>query len=138
MGVGRDGVRVLHLAENLRLAHDERIEAGGDAEQMARDVEVGDVVDVRRDVARRDAVEVADEAHQILARRGRLVAGDVELGAVAGRDDDRFARRSALGERAERVGDAARLEVDPLAQLDRRGAMADSHKQKLHLWTLKI
>ena len=48
--VGRDGVRFLHLAEDLRLADDERVEAGGDAEQMARDVEVGDVVDVRRDV----------------------------------------------------------------------------------------
>ena len=42
-----DGVRVLHLAENLRLADDQRVEAGGDAEQMARDVEIGDVVDVR-------------------------------------------------------------------------------------------
>ena len=46
-------VRLLDLAENLRLADDQRVEAGGDAEQMARRVEVGHVVDVRRD-RRRD------------------------------------------------------------------------------------
>ena len=47
--VVRGRVRVLHLAENLRLADDQRVEAGGDAEQVARGVEVGEVVDVRRD-----------------------------------------------------------------------------------------
>ena len=132
VGVGGERVRVLHLAENLRLAHDERVEAGRDAEQVARDVQIGDVVHVRRDLAGGDAVEVAHEAHQILARLRRLVARDVELGAVARRDDNRFARRAALGERAQRVGDAARLEVDAFAQLDRRRAMTDSNKEKVH------
>jgi len=44
------------------------------------------------------------------------------------------ARRASPGERPQRVGDAARLEVDPLAQFDRRGAMTDSDEEKLHLW----
>ena len=132
--VGGDGVRVLHLAENLRLADDERVEAGGDAEQMARDVEIGDVVDVRRDVAGGDAVEVADEAHQILARRRaprrrrrRARRGCRSTRTTASRVDPRPASaRSASA-------DAARLEIDPLAQLDRRGAVTDSDQEQMHL-----
>jgi hypothetical protein len=48
-------------------------------------VEVDDVVDVRRDGRTIDAVELADEAHQIRARRRHIVARDVELGAIARR-----------------------------------------------------
>ncbi len=32
--LGGDGVGVFHLSEDLRLADDERVEAGGDAEQL--------------------------------------------------------------------------------------------------------
>ena len=51
--VAGDGVRVLDLAENLRLADDQRVEAGGDAEQMARGVEAAAHVEVRRELRRR-------------------------------------------------------------------------------------
>ena len=44
VSLGRRLERVLHLAEDLRLADDERVESGGDAEQM-RD---GGLVVVRR------------------------------------------------------------------------------------------
>src|SRR4029077_19134502 len=100
--------------------------------QVACDVDVGDVVDVRREVAGADTVEVADEAHQIVPRGARLVARDVELRAVAGGQDDGLARRSPAGERAKRLGHASGLEIDPLAQFDRRGAMTDSDQEKLH------
>ena len=49
---GGGGVRVLHLPENLRLADDQRIEAGSHPEQVARRLEVGHVVDVRRYASR--------------------------------------------------------------------------------------
>jgi hypothetical protein len=45
-------VRVLHLAENLRLADDQRIEAGRDAEQVARRLQIAEFVHMWRDVAR--------------------------------------------------------------------------------------
>ena len=123
-----DGVRLFHLTENLRLADDQRIEAGGDPEEMSRGVEVGDVVDVRRDRRTIDAVELADEAHQIRARRRHIVAGDVQLGAIAGRQHDRLARRAARGERRQRAGEPVHVKIDPLAQLDRRGLVTDSHQ----------
>ena len=53
---------LLHLPEDLRLAHDERIEAGGHAEQMAGRVEIGEIVQVRRAADAIDAVEVAMKA----------------------------------------------------------------------------
>ena len=38
---GRGRVGLLHLAEDLRLADDQRVEPGGDAEQVARGVGLG-------------------------------------------------------------------------------------------------
>ena len=119
---------LLHLAENLRLADDQRVEAGGDAEEMPRGVEVRDVVHVRQQRRRIHAVKLADEVDEVSARALGLLARRVDFGAVARREHDGFARRSALGQRAQRRLDAARLEVEPLAQLDRRGAMADSNE----------
>ena len=70
-GVGLPGgaVRLFDLAENLRFADDQRVEAGGDAEQMPRGFEIRDVVDVRLDRRRVDVVERADERHQLGSRR---------------------------------------------------------------------
>ena len=121
-----DGVRFLDLPENLRLADDERIEAGGDAKQVSRRFEVGHVVDVRRHRRLVDRVELADEAHQVRQRRGHVVAGDVHFRAVAGGEHDRLARRAARRERLQRAVDAAHLEIEALAQFDRRGLVADS------------
>src|SRR5262249_22921398 len=105
---------------------------GRDAEEMARRVEVAYVIDVRRDFGRRELVVVAQEAHQILACELRLLTGDVHLGSVAGRDDDGLVRGAALRQRAERPQQAARLEIDTLAHVDRRGAMTDSDEQQMH------
>ena len=48
-------VGVLDLTQDLRLADDQRIEAGGDAEQMPRGVGAAVHVEVRRDGCVRDA-----------------------------------------------------------------------------------
>ena len=109
-------VRLLHLAEDLRLADDERVEAGGDAEQVARRVEI--------DAARRRAASALARstpwnslmnADELVPRGVDLVAGRVQLGAVAGREHDRLARRpaaasarSAVGERRARGSRSAR------------------------------
>ena len=123
---------VFHLPEDLRLADDERLEAGGDAEEMPRGFEVGGVIQMRRDVGPRHVIEHADELHQVATRPDDVVARDVQFGAVARRDDRRLARRAARRERRERVRDAARLKVHALAQFDRRGSMAESHQQQSH------
>ena len=57
--VARRGVGRLHLTEDLRLADDQRVEAGGDAEEMARRVDAAVAVEVRRQPRRVEAVIVA-------------------------------------------------------------------------------
>ena len=130
--VGRGRVRLFHLPEDLRLADHERIEAGRHAEQMPRRLEVREVVGVRRHVGGHDLVVVAQEAEEVLPRRLGLLARDVHLRAVARRHDDRLARGSAPRERAQRRLQIARLEIDALAQLHRRGAMTQSDEQQMH------
>ena len=90
---------LLHLTENLRLADDQRIEAGGDAKQVPRGVEVRDVVDVRRTSPRSTPLNSLTNVTRSLRVAVDIVAGGVHLGAIAGREHDRFARRSARGER---------------------------------------
>ena len=136
-GLPGGAVRFFDLAENLRLADDQRIEAGRDAEQVAGRFEVGDLVDVRLERRSVHAVKRADERDQLGSCRRDVVARDVELGAIARREHRHLAGRGALRragrERAQRVLEAARLEIDALAQLDRRGPMADSDEQEVHL-----
>ena len=125
-------VRFLHLAENLRLADDERVEAGGDAEQVPRRVEVGDVVEVRRE---RRARSTPWNSLMNAARSARaavdVVARGVELGAVAGRDTTASRATPRPPAPAARV-QPARLEVEPLAQLDGRGAMTEADEEEMH------
>ncbi len=95
-GVRGGGVRLLHLPENLRLANDERVEPGGDPEQVSRRVEVGALVDVRHQRRSIDAMELGDEPDELGACAVALIAGGIQLGAVAGRQDDGLARSAAL------------------------------------------
>ena len=66
--VGGDAVRLFHLAENLRLADDEGVEARGHAEQMARRVEVGDWYMCGEMSARFTPLNVADEGDEVGSR----------------------------------------------------------------------
>ena len=60
--VARRGIGRLHLTEDLRLADDQRIEARGDAEEMARRVDAAVAVEVLGQPRRVEAVIVAEEA----------------------------------------------------------------------------
>ena len=53
------------------------------------------------------------------AARVDVFAGRVELGAVARRDDDRFARRVPAAQRLQGVLQPARLEIQALPEFDR-------------------
>src|SRR5437764_1130583 len=108
--VRRRGVCFFHLPENLRFADDQRIEAGGDAEQVPCGFEIGEVVEMRREVADLKTVEITEKAGEVGLRAGER------------------------GNRVERTVDAARLKVDALAQLDRRGAMTDPDEKEMHLF----
>ena len=126
------GVRLFHLAEDLRLADDEGVEPGGDPEQVSRRVEVGELVDVRRQRGSIDAVELGDEPYQLGACAVALIACGIQLGAVTGRQDDGLAARQPRCQLAQRHVEPARVEVDPLAQLHRRRPMTDSDQEEVH------
>jgi len=124
-------MRFFDLAENLRFADDERIEAGSDAEQVTGRIEIDQVVHVRDDLAALHAVKLTDERLQIRPRDPHVVAGGVQFRAVAGGEDDGLVGRSASGQRFE-CGLEASLEVDALAQVHWRGPMTEADEQEVH------
>src|SRR5438876_10557784 len=126
------GVCFLHLTEKLRFADDERVEAGCDAKQVAGAVEIGEVIEMRRKIAGVKSVEISQKGGEIRLRAGEILVRRIHLGAVARRHDHRLACEGACRNRLECAIDAARLKVDTLAQLDRRGAMADSDEKEVH------
>ena len=80
--------RLAHLAEDLALAHDHRVEAGGDREEVRdrgfvviRVEQVGEVLGRGARVARQERAHVADRGVEVRAPR-------VDLGAVARREHD--------------------------------------------------
>ena len=126
---------LLDLPENLRLAHHHRVEAGGDAEQVPCRLQIGARVDVRGELSGRNAMELGDELRERVRRLAGIVAGGVQLGAVARRHHDRFAGGAALCHLTYRVGQTAGVEVEPLPQLHGRRLMADSDQQQVQgLW----
>ena len=94
----RRGVRLLDLAEDLRLAHHHRVERRGDAEQVAQ----GIVARRARTGARASS---AGSARSSMRKRcsassaARVVDADVELDAVAGRARSSPRRRRARATR---------------------------------------
>jgi hypothetical protein len=105
-------VRGAHLAENLRLADDERVEARRDAAEVPCRVLVG-VVERRSRRAETGELGLGAQAHPPCVR-----SGDVQLGAVARREHDRlepFARKPFLDRRGGCV-----VEPQTLAPLERR------------------
>jgi hypothetical protein len=84
--VARDSECVSHLAEDLRLAYDERVEAG------SYPVQVPDGVALLQGVQVRGEFPVAAHCHKERIQRvaaGLTVAGDrVNLGAIAGGHDN--------------------------------------------------
>ncbi len=112
-----------HLAENLALARDERVETGRDPEEVMSCGPVLEPVERGLDL-RPERGQCGDRGELGLLR---IVGGEVELGAVAGREAGGLA--SVRGEpRSERVRVVA-PERDLLTQLDRsvvmRGADED-------------
>ena len=124
--------RVAHLAEDLALARDERVETGRDAEEVQRGTVVAEPVENRGErgavVARR--ARAATRSPRSSRSRRRLVAREVELGSVAGREHDGLA---AVGELArERAPRAVGVDGDPLPQLDGCLAVRDADERESH------
>ena len=83
--------RLLQLAEDLRLAEHHRVEAAGDAERVARRRAALEHVGVLR-AASALATPPMPASQSTAGVDARRVGADVDLGAVAGRDDRDLAR----------------------------------------------
>ena len=116
-------MRRAQLAEDLALAGNARVEPGGDPEQVDADGLVAQAVQG----AGQRLPAIARERGQDLdgACLGVGVTGEVELRAVARRDDDRVAAE-LLGHRTR----AVEVQRDAFAQLDRRTMMGDTDQRQ--------
>jgi hypothetical protein len=127
-GVLRHARRLLHLAEDLRLAQHHRIEPAGDAEHVAHGIAAGQGVQVGRDVPRRQLVILRQPVRRPLGRLGRAV----QFGAVAGRQDGRLAHLPPARQFDQRLRQAQRIERHLLAHGKRRGMVVEAEGIKLH------
>ena len=137
--------RVLHLAQNLRFAEHHRIEPGGDAEGVAHGVVLRQRVQERAQVGILQLVVVGQEMRGAVdgvvdVAAGPATMGRIQLGAVAGRQQCRFAGNGVCvvaGEPDARRGDRAADFIDRkhhfFAQGQRRVFMVESDGEQLHL-----
>jgi len=73
-------------------------------------------------------VVFAQERLKLAAGGFEVFARRIELGPVARRQDDGLASRPSLAERLQGAVDTPCLEVQPLAQLDRRRLVAQANQ----------
>jgi len=116
-------VRGTNLAENLALSRHERVEAGGNPEEVQRRRLVSQPVERRLHLR----LELGERLDRTPLRVFEIVGGDIELGAIARREADRLPETRGKHRRLLTV------ERDALAQLDRcvvvRGADEDETHQ---------
>ena len=128
--------RLLHLAQDLGLAQHHRVEPGGDPEGMACGVLVLEHIGVlpqlfAADAAlRREPVDCWADQRVDLSRFGR----DVELGAVAGRQQRRLRQcaHQALAKTPQRRRELFGGKRKTTAQINRRGHMVQTQREHTH------
>ena len=132
-GLTRDGVGLLDLAEDLRLADDHGVERAGDAEEMADGLALAELVEVRFEGGGGDGEVLVQEAEEVggIAVAGVVLNGE-ELDAVAGGEDEGFADSRLMGEGACGVGEAGQGDGEALAHLDGRGGVVDAEQDQCH------
>ena len=123
-GLLRDGGRLLHLAEDLRLAHHHRVQAGGHAEQMAQRLLLESADGVRR----RDW---SQRLQHVLACRPRIGHRE-DLDAVAGGDQHRLAHPGERLELPQARLDLFRWHGDLLAHRDGRLLVREADAEQRH------
>jgi len=125
-GFGR-ARRLLELPEDLRLAQHHRIEARGDAE----DVPHGLLARQRVEVGPQSIGLEAVVAREPVRDRRRFLAGDIKLGAIAGREDRRFAREVSP-DFSERLAQSLDVKHHPLANRERRRLVIQPESVQRH------
>ena len=130
-GFQRRLIGLLHLAEDLGFSQHHRVQSADHAAEVARGrgfllpVEVGGRVVIQRDFLR----EMADE--QLKRGRGRC-RGEIELGAVAGGNDDRLADAVQFQQLARRLAELRLAHGESFAHLHRCRLVIEAEAEKFH------
>ncbi len=126
----RQLVGPLHLALDLGLAEDHRVEARRDPVEMSRGVGVAQRVERAEQLGRRDPGLPGEDAEARGLSLDRVGGYEVELGAVARGKRERLADRLLRDERVQHSGSTTFGESELLAQSQRRGVVRDTQDQE--------
>jgi hypothetical protein len=141
VGQGADTARgrgqfvcLFHLAEDLRLADDHAVEAGGHREQVTDKVLAGPLEQVVEQVNRLQTMEIGQEADDVVMRWAafRLFRRDVQLHPIARRKEHRLCARKSLPQAHEGLDRLVLREGQSLANLYARRVMAAADHLQFH------
>jgi len=127
-GLARGGPRLFHLPEDLRLAQHQRIQAGGDPEQVAHGVAVVMPVQVVVQIV----ASVRMGGQPVRQCTAVVVGMRVQLGAVAGGEQHRLADLRQGTQGRQRRRQSVLGERHFLAQGNRRGLVVDAEDVQAH------
>ena len=138
-GLARDGVGLLDLTEDLRLADDHGVERAGDAEEMADGLALAKLVEVRFEGGGGNGEVLVQEAEKVggIAVAGVVLDGE-ELDAVAGGEDEGLADAGLMGECARGIGEAGQWDGEALADLDGGGGVVDADQDERSLGGARV
>ena len=124
--------RVFHLAQDLRLAQDHRVQPAGDAKGVARSMGVLQHIGVGTKFVGLDAAGVGQPGQ--CALQFRLVTGAINLGAVAGGDDRSLGRTGqGLAQTAQMRLDLVHRKREPSPHIQRSGGVVDAECPDCHV-----
>ena len=112
---------------------DQGVETRGDAKQVARGFGVVHGEEVGCESIARQSVVLAQEVHQLFPRALGIVARDVDLRPVAGREHHRFGRRWTRRQRLDRRAEITAREIEAFPQVDGRRLVTHAEQEEMHL-----
>ena len=124
--------RLLHLAQDLRLAEHHGVQPAGHAKRMLDRVLGWKGVDERLQARRLHMVIAGEPAH----RSAGLLRAAIHFRAVAGGNDGCFAHGLLVDQIAQRHRHAVGIERDAFPHLERRGLMINAESEQLHRLSL--
>ena len=121
-----------NLSEDLALAEHGRVEAGRHLEEVGHRGGVMLAVEVRGEFVDAETAELAEQVADVAVGAVEQLGDHVHLGAIAGRQDDRFAHVVALSESADRLGEPIRRDRDALEEGQWTTAVVDADDEDGH------
>src|SRR5271166_2170169 len=133
LGLDGGSVRLAHLTENLALTQHQAFNAGGDPKQVAHNALVVVADQMSREEVGANLVEIGQKVAERIGLGNRLgTSGQVDLDAVAGREDHDLSLWKRTGKRSERPRSFRAVAGQRLADAGRRGAVIDTQSEQSH------